>query len=502
VSETPLPADLGPPRGRRTIWLTVMSLLLVAIAGYGVVARERLAAGAPDTAATAGDLIRPSQARGTSLAAIGRVEGLAEPCTAWLLDVGDAGGQPAYAVTAGRCVGIDDTATVVSEARVEGASVEFGTYAAVTAASRVDPVRVAVAAVTWASMRGSDLAVLRLGSSYDELAAAGIRPVSAGQPLDPEGQVLVAGVPVEGLPDGQRHLRGTRCAVGSTADVLEAPWLWTGAQSSDCTGILPGSAGSPALDGSGRAVGMVSTSTISSDQLRDCYEGRPCVVDAEGETVEPDATYLVDVAGVPECFPGGVFRLGAECPLEDPAGVVGATPQSSTARPLGEVRIAVADQSAGAVVGVRVGAVGVVECDEPVGWRPTVVSGGTIAVTMPVVSGFALVCVGRPAQPTRIVIEADSAAPDSGLVGLDQRAVAGGVEVRPTSESPALTQFLWVAGPTGSIDCETAEGYVEYRDEPALIEVADLPTTVCVVGIDSAGTATAPVAIEVSLPGE
>lgn len=479
-----------------------MSLLLVGIAGYGIVVRDRLAAGAPDTAATAGDLILPAQARGTSLAAIGRVEGLPEPCTAWLLDVGAGAEQPAHAVTAGRCVGIDDSATVVAGEPVEGASVEFSTYAAGAAASRVDPVRVAVAEVAWASMRGGDLAVLRLGATYGELAAQGVEAIGAAPPLDPGGQVLVAGVPVEGLPDGQRNLRGTRCAVGPTTDVLEAPWLWTAAQSSDCTGTLPGSAGSPALDGSGRAVGMVSTSTIDSGQLRDCYQARPCEVGADGVTVEPDATYLVDVAGVSQCFPGGVFRLGAQCPLEDPAGVVDATAQSTTARPLGQVPILVAGQPGGAAVGVRVGALGAVECADPAGWRSTLVTDGTITVVMPVVNGFALMCIGGPGQPTAVVIEADVTAPDAGLVGLDQRAVEGGVEVRPTSESATLTQFRWVAGPTGSIDCATAEGYAEYGGEPALIEVADLPTTVCLVGIDGAGNATSPVAIEVALPGQ
>ena len=36
-------------------------------------------------------LVLETQAKGTSLTAVGRVDGLPEPCTAWLLDTGRAG---------------------------------------------------------------------------------------------------------------------------------------------------------------------------------------------------------------------------------------------------------------------------------------------------------------------------------------------------------------------------------------------------------------------------
>ena len=58
-------------------------------------------------------------------------------------------------------------------------------------------------------------------------------------------------------------------------------------------------------------------------------------------------------------------------------------------------------------------------------------------------------------------------------------------------------QFRWVSGPVDSIDCATAEGYVEYRRVPATIQAADLPSTVCVIGIDEAGNESKPAAIKV-----
>ena len=70
----------------------------------------------------------------------------------------------------------------------------------------------------------------------------------------------------------------------------------------------------------------------------------------------------------------------------------------------------------------------------------------------------------------------------------------GGAGVRPARSS---AQFRWVSGPVDSIDCATAEGYVEYRRVPATIQAADLPSTVCVIGIDEAGNESKPAAITV-----
>jgi hypothetical protein len=385
---------------------------------------------------------------------------------------------------------------------VSGASVVLGAFAAATPVSRTEPIRVPVDRVVWASMRGTDLALLRLATTYGDLAARGVRPIPAAEPLGAGAQILVAGVPIGGIPGPERNLRGSRCSVGGTVDVLEAPWVWPAVQSSDCAGFLEGSAGSPALDPGGRAVGMAVTTTIGSDRADRCYEGRPCEVRSEDVRVAADTTYLTSVAGLDQCFAEGAFGDGEQCPLEDPAGVVEAVPQSPDARPGGAVRITVEGRRPNSPVGSRIGPLGDVDCFDAAGWRTSVLTGDVLTVQMPVIQGFALACVGTPSQPTPIVVEADSAAPDASDVGLDQWEVPGGVLVRPTSDSADVTGFRWTAGPTGSITCATAEGWAEYRGQPELIEVADLPMTVCVVGLDEAGNATAPVAVEVTLPGE
>jgi hypothetical protein len=107
------------------------------------------------------------------------------------------------------------------------------------------------------------------------------------------------------------------------------------------------------------------------------------------------------------------------------------------------------------------------------------------------------VCVGSAAQPTEVVIRADGTAPDPATIELTTTKVEGGVQVEPVFDPPELSQFRWVSGQVDAIDCATAEGYVEYRRIPATIQAADLPITVCVIGIDEAGNESKPAAITV-----
>lgn len=470
---------------RRTLVLALFMAFLVAVSAYGIVAANQSDPGSGDLP---GDPITAAQGLGTPLAAVGSLTGLPEPCTAWLVALEGSSEATAHAVTAGRCLGIEDSATVLVDEELDGVTLTMRAFA--EAGGRPSPVAVPVTAVAWASMRTVDAAVLTLAADYAGLAAQGIRPIVVADAVD-AGQVLVAGVP--GVPEADRVVRGTRCAAGAPAQVLESPWLWPALLTTDCAGAW---VGSPALDASGRAVGILSTSTIGSQGEPDCYQGRPCAASPEGVTVEPSATYLSPVPDLRGCFGD---QGGPSCGLEDPRDVVEASAQSPSARPGAPVQITV--DAAPASVGVRSGEVGQVACADPQRWRTVPVQDGRLSVPMPLVPTFAVVCVGSPESPTPLVIEADPAAPDSAALELEQIPVAGAVAVSPLSRSPRITSFLWAAAPTGSIDCATADGYGPYR-RPAVYEVADLPVTVCVIGVDAAGSSTAPVGFEVPLPGE
>ena len=131
--------------------MAALAALITFLAIYGLYSRQRAESEATTGPAAPGGLFQEGQARGTSLTAVGRANGLAEPCTAWLLDTGGAAGDPAHAVTAGRCVGIADSATVLVDQPIDGAEVEFNTFASLTSASRVEPVVAPVESIAWAS---------------------------------------------------------------------------------------------------------------------------------------------------------------------------------------------------------------------------------------------------------------------------------------------------------------------------------------------------------------
>jgi hypothetical protein len=475
--------------------MAALAALITGLAVYGVYAREREQTAAIDAPTSPGGLFREEQARGTSLTAVGSIEGLALPCTAWLLDVGAAPDSPALAVTAGRCVGIEDSTTVLADLPTTG-SVSFNTFAALTSADYVAPVVAPVDRILWASMRGTDLAVLRLGASYAELSAQGVDPIAPVDPLAEGGEVLVAGVPVEGVPDDEQNLRGSRCSVGATTDVAEVPWIFQAMQVSGCAGILEGSAGSPAFNPAGEAVGMVTTTTIGAPEATDCAAGRPCEVGEGTVSLRTDTSYVLPVGQLAACFPEGTLTLGDDCDLEDPETVVEATVASTEVEAGSAIEVGI-EGTAPRAVSTKQGMLGSVDCWDAEGWVPAFVVDGALTVTAPSGQGLGLLCVGASSHPTPILLTVSGEAPASGEFELAQVPVEGGVEVRPVPEPPEFSTFTWVSGPAGTIDCATAEGYTEFVGEPALIEAADLPSTVCVIAYDDAGTPSEPVAFEV-----
>ncbi len=521
------------------------------------------------SAESPGELLRQSQAVGTSLTAVGRTKGLPEACTAWLLETGAPAAGQAHAVTGARCVGQVDADSVMADQAVADASVEFNAIAPATSTGQPDLVVAPIEAVEWASVRGTDLAVLRLGATYEELAQRGVRPIDPVAAAEEGAEILIAGVPVEGIEPSQQFLRGSRCQVGETADILEAGLLGIDAQASDCAGILEGSAGSPAFNKAGDAVAMVTTTTIGATQTTDCALGLACQVsDDGGISVKEDTSYMVPVAALAACFRDGELSLGGDCPLEDPELVVPAGADVAIAKPGSTVQIRLTGElpagfASTAGLEVKQGELGTVDCRAPEGWlgaaqaaalaaaeagdvdvaasagpavptpadtgsatdpeasdapqasaapgagpgadleggpgavAPTQPGPWSYPVLLPDDEGFTLVCVGSASQPTPVVIEADGTPPDPASIELTVTPVEAGVTVEPVSAPPELTRFRWVSGPAGSIDCATAEGYVEYRGVPATVQAADLPSTICTIGIDAAGNESQPAAITV-----
>lgn len=415
--------------------------------------------------------------------------------------------EPARAVTAGRCVGANDPGEVMSDVSVPGATVTFQVFAPLTGTVAPASVEVPVDSVEWAGTRGADRALLRLGVSYAELAERGVEPVRAVDAASAGTQALVAGVPVGGLAAAQPYLRGSRCQVGETTRVLQNEWLWHDMQAVPCTGVLEGSRGSVVLSEAGDAVGMVTTTTIAAPAGADCTLLRPCEVAGDGGlSVASSTSYVAPVGDIASCYVDGELRLAAPCALEPPGAVVPARAQSPAARPGEVIRVRVRDVSPRDEIRVKQGPLGSVDCGSSGRWRqgsvdrarddeqPSAADTWVHKITLPEEEGRMLVCVGSQEHPTEIVLAADASAPDPGWIEVATTPVTGGVLVEPITDPPEIVRLRWVSGPSASIRCDGAEGYVEYPGTPAMIQAADLPSTVCVVAIDAAGNVSSPAA--------
>ncbi|GAA1935812.1 hypothetical protein GCM10009775_29610 [Microbacterium aoyamense] len=251
------------------------------------------------------------------LAAFGGVAvvDLASRCTATLIETG-ADTAPAYVLTNGHCVGLDGAPankTIVDE-EAFGEATFFQT--ADTADD--DRLRVAASRIEYATMRGTDVAIVQLDATLGELRSAGAVPLEIAADPPAEGEVVVnVAAPTQGLEDDDWVLRRGDCAVGATKDVIEFSWLWLAAQRNDCPGVLGGSSGSP-LIADGEVVSIVNTTNtgVPVERGDTCYLGKPCEVDGAAAVFVPETSYGVRVAGIGSCFPGGVFALGGACPLE------------------------------------------------------------------------------------------------------------------------------------------------------------------------------------------
>mgnify|MGYP007028936495 FL=1 len=131
------------------MWAAVAALITF-LSIVGLWYRQQADNEAIVSAASAGGLVIESQGKGTSLTAVGRTQGLDQPCTVWLLDVQAGADTDAYAATTGRCAGITDSATVLTGEPLEGASVDFNAFAPLTTAVLPNLVNAPIEEVVWA----------------------------------------------------------------------------------------------------------------------------------------------------------------------------------------------------------------------------------------------------------------------------------------------------------------------------------------------------------------
>ncbi|SHE57453.1 trypsin-like serine peptidase [Streptoalloteichus hindustanus] len=427
----------------------------------------------------------------------------------------------ALVVTNGHCVSQDLT---TNEVRVDQPTGQEGSGWRFTPAYFVDTVAqhraFPVRSVRYATMKVVDVAVIELDTTYGELGKIDVRPLRLDGRAPAAGEAVeVAHAPVNDIPEDQQFLRHSRCRAGAAANVAEGPWLWTGAISNDCAGIVGGSSGSPVVRaGADRVVALTNT-TVEPGYLGECLLGRPCEAGKDGVVARKGTSYAIPVGVLGGCLAGSEFTpKSPRCAL-DPGQPLVVNQQ----RPVTQSRVPQADGGSGPVrwqaaltgngaryAQVKVGPFGTTDCTDPAGYgsvfaladRPVfddlVPKGENLYVLCAV--GGPSPTVGRGWQPHRFAsltsVRVDDTPPTVAPV-VDAWESDDSWVVNPIFQPWEITGYEIKYGPRATTDCADPAGYRTYLRIPAFLKKSGAPWRYCAIGLDHADNRTPPKAFDI-----
>lgn len=253
------------------------------------------------------DLLRPSD--GERFRAVGSLSA-ASACTAAVVaaSANPERQRPALILTAAHCVipqaYEESSPAVVTDGEAPAAWRFTPAYFQGTAASQP---QIAVKRIVYATLKGADLAVLELDTTYGDLHAAGIEPgvLASGGVSDPLG-IDVAHIPRDGVAEGEQFLRLSHCTAAPPVRLFENARYLGGQLRTDCAGVAGGSSGAPVFQsGTRQVVGVMVTAV--DPRLEGCGFNRPCELLARQPTSREGASYVSPIDPL-----AGAFRTNGE----------------------------------------------------------------------------------------------------------------------------------------------------------------------------------------------
>ncbi len=464
-----------------------------------------------DDTATAQVLLKSADGAYDIYASIGQLQGASSTCTAVLLDTSESPTAPAYAITNGHCVGIFGANDLVIDHAAEGTSVAFDWFI-----DRPEHRVVPVTKIAWASMRTTDLAVLELAATPDELRGSGLRgwrpqavEGGAGTSVDIVMVGVPVGAPVVDIPEDQRYLRLGTCSLDVTPVVLnERQWLWPAALRNDCPEVVPGNSGSAVLDrATGGLLGLINTTTYKGEAGAECWLGRPCEVNEDGEASLPDTSYAQPVGGLGSCFADeGQFAVGDGCPLDAGGGVtsldgapLAVNPAASdplTGKPSQTTWTTTVGTAGPTTYRYKIGPLDGTRCVDEAGYSAPIATTIPIDDDLPRTEQRLLLCAiaegSRLADAAIAVAYIDTTPPGADIAFSVSGSKVDGWSIEPVFNPPELSMYLVKVGPARTTDCADPDGYVAYRRIPVNVAGDEAPARLCTIGYDDAKNPSAP----------
>lgn len=436
--------------------------------------------------------------RHDAFAAVGRLRS-ALTCTAFLVQ--PAAASPVYALTNGHCVlGVARNEVATDVPVPEDSSFTFHYF--VDTASRRQSV--AVRAIPYATLKGLDLAVIQLDTTWEKLASAGVRPLRLGASGPrPGASVYTIGAPVSGVPDTEAWLRRSDCNVAAIAQLAEGPWKFHDAARLSCGAAYAGASGSPVFDvESGDVAAIINTSTqgqIYSSGDIPCFTNSPCELTQPSGRLVLEAAYALPLTGVSNCFDAaGRFDLRLDsCPL-DPGGdlTLSNTPFTSVL-PGAAWNVGVRG-STSTHYRYKTGPEVETDCRIDTGYSEPIplTPGARIQEPMPSTNGRYILCVLASGQQSRHATFTHTAVDSTPPVLRPQWVVRGDEDffsVQFFFNVPDLSDYRYKYGPDAATDCDNPANYLIYRRIPIRVPI-DKTSLIrfCVLGGDRAGNFTRP----------
>lgn len=242
-------------------------------------------------------------------------------CTAFFLDTQGVTQSPAYAVTNGHCY---DGSSFPKPQEVlinQPSNLIFKLNYFKDGLNRVRPVR--VRRVVYATMKGTDITVLELNTSFKQLVKEGFTPLKIDPVPAPVGEpVKIIGIPLNGVEPSRSFLHRAVCEIGQSANVREDGYQWEKSIRNRCS-LVGGMSGSPVVSLQSNRVVAIANTGVDDNALSqpECSLNRPCEITKEGKiTTLAKENYAQRVNDIPSCFDErGIFNLAlSSCRLEKP----------------------------------------------------------------------------------------------------------------------------------------------------------------------------------------